>query len=401
MQDFINKKILLGISGGIAAYKSAYLVRELTRLGAKVRVVMTESAQEFITPLTLQALSGEDVRTELFDSEAERAMGHIELARWADYFVIAPASANCLAKMAQGIADDLLSTLYLVAEVPTVVCPALNRSMWAHAATQANCKLLQERGVIFIGPGKGSQACGEQGLGRVSEPEQIVNWLRLLNVHQLLVGKKVLITAGPTRESIDPVRYLSNYSSGKMGYALAEAALMAGAQVTLVSGPSTVQASVGIDLIKVESADEMFAAVMNHLDSGSIFIGAAAVADYRVDAPVQDKMKKIDQAQLDLKLLRTKDILAAVAESGKASFVVGFAAETTKLLDYANDKLKRKKLDMIVANKVGKGLGFESNMNQAVVITKNRQIELVLNHKTRLAGQIINIIASTLSGDEL
>ena len=304
MQDFINKKILLGISGGIAAYKSAYLVRELTRLGAKVRVVMTESAQEFITPLTLQALSGEDVRTELFDSEAERAMGHIELARWADYFVIAPASANCLAKMAQGIADDLLSTLYLVAEVPTVVCPALNRSMWAHAATQANCKLLQERGVIFIGPGKGSQACGEQGLGRVSEPEQIVNWLRLLNVHQLLVGKKVLITAGPTRESIDPVRYLSNYSSGKMGYALAEAALMAGAQVTLVSGPSTVQASVGIDLIKVESADEMFAAVMNHLDSGSIFIGAAAVADYRVDAPVQDKMKKIDQAQLDLKLLR-------------------------------------------------------------------------------------------------
>ena len=401
MQDFINKKILLGISGGIAAYKSAHLVRELTRFGAQVRVVMTKSAQEFITPLTLQALSGEDVRTELFDSQAERAMGHIELARWADYFVIAPASANCLAKMAQGIADDLLSTLYLVAEVPTVVCPALNRSMWAHAATQANCKLLQERGVIFIGPGKGSQACGEQGLGRVSEPEQIVNWLRLLNVHQLLVGKKVLITAGPTRESIDPVRYLSNYSSGKMGYALAEAALMAGAQVTLVSGPSTVQASVGIDLIKVESADEMFAAVMNHLDSGSIFIGAAAVADYRVDAPVQDKMKKIDQAQLDLKLLRTKDILAAVAESGKASFVVGFAAETTKLLDYANDKLKRKKLDMIVANKVGKGLGFESNMNQAVVITKNRQIELVLNHKTRLAGQIINIIASTLSGDEL
>ena len=401
MQDFINKKILLGISGGIAAYKSAHLVRELTRLGAQVRVVMTKSAQEFITPLTLQALSGEDVRTELFDSQAERAMGHIELARWADYFVIAPASANCLAKMAQGIADDLLSTLYLVAEVPTVVCPAMNRSMWAHAATQANCKLLQERGVIFIGPGKGSQACGEQGLGRVSEPEQVVNGLRLLNVHQLLVGKKVLITAGPTRESIDPVRYLSNYSSGKMGYALAEAALMAGAQVTLVSGPSTVEASVGINLIKVESADEMFAAVMNHLDSGSIFIGAAAVADYYVDAPVQDKMKKAAQAQLDLKLLRTKDILAAVAESGKASFVVGFAAETTKLLDYANEKLTRKKLDMIVANKVGKGLGFESNVNQAVVITKSRQIELVLNHKTRLAGQIIKIIASNLSGDEL
>lgn len=396
MQDFINKKILLSISGGIAAYKSAYLVRELTRLGAEVRVVMTKSAQEFITPLTLQALSGHEVRTELFDTQAERAMGHIELARWADYLVIAPASANCLAKMAQGIADDLLSTLYLVAEIPTLVCPAMNRSMWAHPATQANCQLLQERGVIFVGPNEGSQACGEQGLGRVSEPEQIINALRLIEVHQLLLGKKIVVTAGPTRESIDPVRYLSNYSSGKMGYAIAEAAQMAGAQVTLISGPSLVQASTGIELIKVESAQEMYDEVMNHLDSGSIFIATAAVADYQVVSPAKDKMKKKDHEELGLKLIRTKDILSAVAECGKASFVVGFAAETSDLIEYAQDKLKRKKLDMIVANKVGRGLGFESPENQAVVITKNKQIELQLTHKTRLAGQIIAIVASTL-----
>lgn len=215
MQDFLNKKILLGVCGGVAAYKSAYLVRELTRLGAEVKVVMTESAQQFISPLLMQALSGNDVRTELFDTQAERAMGHIELARWADYFVIAPATANCLAKMAQGIADDLLTTLYLVSEVPLIVCPAMNRSMWAHPATKANCALLLERGAIFVGPEEGSQACGEQGLGRVSEAWQIISALRLHEVHQLLVGKKVVITAGPTREPLDPVRYLSNYSSGK------------------------------------------------------------------------------------------------------------------------------------------------------------------------------------------
>ncbi|RUR12407.1 bifunctional phosphopantothenoylcysteine decarboxylase/phosphopantothenate--cysteine ligase CoaBC [Legionella sp. km772] len=396
MQDFLNKKILLGISGGIAAYKSAYLVRELTRLGAEVRVAMTHSAQEFITPLTLQAISGYEVRTELFDTQAERAMGHIELARWADYFVIAPASANCLAKMAQGIADDLLSTLYLVAEIPVVICPAMNRSMWAHPATQANCQLLQERGVLLVGPNEGSQACGEHGFGRVSEPEQIINALRLMEVQHLLPGKKVLITAGPTRESIDPVRYLSNYSSGKMGYAMAEAALMAGAQVTLISGPSSVQASAGIELIKVESAEEMYEQVMCHLDTGSIFIGAAAVADYRIASPAQDKMKKTAHAELNLKLTRTKDILTAVAESGKASFVVGFAAETSNLIEYAREKLKRKKLNMVVANQVGKGLGFECTENQVVVITKSEQIELKLSHKTRLAGQIVAILASFL-----
>jgi phosphopantothenoylcysteine decarboxylase/phosphopantothenate--cysteine ligase len=396
MQDFINKKVLLGVCGGIAAYKSAYLIRELTRAGAEVKVVMTKSAQEFVTALTLQALSGNEIRTELFDTQAERAMGHIELARWADYLVIAPASANCLAKMAQGIADDLLSTLYLVAEVPVLVCPAMNRSMWAHPATQANCDLLKERGVIFIGPEEGAQACGEYGLGRVSEPEQIMSALRVHEVHQLLSGKKIVITAGPTREAIDPVRYLTNHSSGKMGYALAEAALMAGAQVTLISGPSTIGASSSIELIHVESAQEMFDEVMKQVQKDSIFIACAAVADYQAASQAINKIKKTEHAELTLDLTRTKDILSAVAEGGKASYVVGFAAETSNLLEYATDKLKRKKLDMIVANQVGKGLGFESDVNQAVVITKNSQIDLPLVHKTRLAGQIIAILASTL-----
>lgn len=399
MQDFIGKKVLLGVCGGIAAYKSAYLIRELTRVGAEVKVVMTQSAQEFVSPLLMQALSGNDVRTDLFDAQAERAMGHIELARWADYLVVSPASANCLAKMAQGIADDLLSTLYLVAEIPVLVCPAMNHSMWAHPATQANSKLLQERGVIFVGPEEGAQACGEHGFGRVSEAEQIISALRLYDVHQLLVGKKVLVTAGPTREPMDPVRYISNYSSGKMGYAIAEAAAMAGAEVTLVSGPSSLQASAGIKRIQVESAQEMLDAVMQKMPAGGIFIGTAAVADYRVESPASEKMKKQNHDQMTLKLIKNPDILSRVAESARASCVVGFAAETTDVVHYATEKLQRKKLDMIVANSVGKGLGFDSEVNQVTVITKNKQIELSLTHKTRLAGQIIAIIAATLQND--
>ncbi|KTD05285.1 bifunctional phosphopantothenoylcysteine decarboxylase/phosphopantothenate--cysteine ligase CoaBC [Fluoribacter gormanii] len=399
MQDFIGKKVLLGVCGGVAAYKSAYLIRELTRAGAEVKVVMTQSAQEFVSPLLMQALSGNDVRTNLFDAQAERAMGHIELARWADYLVIAPASANCLAKIAQGIADDLLSTLYLVAEIPVIVCPAMNRSMWAHPATQANCKLLQERGVIFVGPEEGSQACGEQGFGRVSEVEQIISALRLYDVHQLLRGKKVLVTAGPTREPIDPVRYISNYSSGKMGYALAEAAAMAGAQVTLISGPSSLQASAAIKRIRVESAQEMLNAVKKEMPAGGIFIGTAAVADYRVESPESEKIKKKNHDEMTLKLIKNPDILSHVVDSAKASYVVGFAAETTDVLHYATEKLQHKKLDMIVANAVGKGLGFDSEVNQVTLIAKNKQIELPLTHKTRLAGQIIAIIAATLQND--
>lgn len=396
MQDFLHKKVLLGICGGIAAYKSAYLIRELTRLGAEVRVVMTESAQHFITPLTIQALSGHEARTDLFDSQAERAMGHIELARWADYLLIAPASANCLAKMAQGIADDLLSTLYLVADVPVIVCPAMNRSMWAHPATQANVLLLKERGVVFVGPEEGAQACGEYGLGRVSEYESIIDGLRLHELNQLLAGKEIVITAGPTREALDPVRYLSNYSSGRMGYALASAALMAGARVTLISGPSTLQAPSEINLIKVESAQEMLDATMRSIHKGCIFIAAAAVADYQVDAPALDKIKKTDQSDLTLSLVKTQDILSTVSESKIPSFVVGFAAETSNVLSYGRDKLERKHLDMIIANQVGKGMGFECEENQVSIITKTKQYDLGLSHKTRLAGQIIAILATTL-----
>lgn len=399
MQDFIGRKILLGVCGGVGAYKSAFLVRELTRVGADVKVVMTHSAQEFVSPLLMQALSGNDVRTDLFDAQAERAMGHIELARWADCLVIAPASANCLAKITQGIADDLLSTLYLVAEIPIIVCPAMNRSMWAHPATQANCKILQDRGVIFVGPEEGSQACGEYGLGRVSEAEQIINAIRLHEVHRLLLGKKVVVTAGPTRESIDPVRYISNYSSGKMGHAMAEAAAMAGAQVTLINGPSTMSVSANIQQIQVESAQEMLNAVMQVMPERGIFIGTAAVADYRVESPALEKIKKKNQDELMLKLVKNPDILSQVANSAKASFVVGFAAETTNVIPYATEKLQRKKLDMIVANSVGKGIGFESDVNQVTVITKSKQIELPLTHKTRLAGQIIAILAATLQNE--
>ena len=396
MQDFVNKKIVLGICGGIAAYKSAYLVRELTRLGAIVRVVMTQSAQQFITPMTMQALSGHEVRCELFDSQAERAMGHIELARWADYLLIAPASANCLAKLAHGLADDLLSTLYLVAETPVIVCPAMNRSMWAHPATQANQALLADRGVVIVGPEEGSQACGELGFGRMSDVNNIINALRLFDVSQRLKGRCVLITAGPTREAIDPVRYISNHSSGKMGYALASAACMAGAKVTLVSGPTTLNPPAGVDVLHVDSAEEMLAVVMEHLQPGTIFIGTAAVADYRLLKPADQKLKKQNHSTLTLELTPNPDVLAAVAKSGKASFVVGFAAETHDVLKHAKEKLLAKKVDMMMANHVGVGLGFDTDDHQVTVLTKNGQIELAMTHKTRLAGQMIAIIAASL-----
>ena len=396
MQDFVNKMIVLGVCGGIAAYKSAHLVRELTRLGAEVRVVMTQSAQEFITPMTMQALSGHEVRCELFDSQAERAMGHIELARWADFLLIAPASAHCLAKLAHGLADDLLSTLYLVAETPVFVCPAMNRSMWAHPATRANCELLAERGALFIGPEEGSQACGEQGFGRMSEPLNIINALLLQDVYRLLRGKKLLITAGPTREAIDPVRYISNHSSGKMGYALATAAKMAGAEVTLISGPTALDSPVGVHVHRVDSASEMLDAVMHHLQPGMIFIGTAAVADYRMQSPAEQKIKKQHDSALTLTLAINPDILATVAQSKKASFVVGFAAETHDVLKHAEEKLHKKQVDMIIANQVGEGLGFDSDCNQVTVLTKQGHTELAQASKLKLAGQLIAIVARSL-----
>lgn len=397
MQDFANKKIVLGITGGIAAYKSAFLVRELTRLGAEVRVVMSDAAQEFITPMTLQALSGHDVRTTLFDSQAERAMGHIELARWADYLLIAPASANCLAKMAHGLADDLLSTLYLVAEVPVIVCPAMNRSMWAHTATQANVAELKRRGVFVVGPEEGLQACGEEGFGRMSDVHTILDVLRLSDVQRLLSGRRVLITAGPTREAIDPVRYMSNRSSGKMGYALAQAAQIAGADVTLVSGPVSLVPPSGVEMHCVQSAQQMHEKVMALLMPGMIFIGAAAVSDYRLTSVASEKIKKQASKRFSLDFDLNPDILADVAASGETAYTVGFAAETHDVVQHAQDKLMKKKLDMIIANEVGEGQGFDVERNQVVILTKDKQQKaLALAHKTSLAGQIIAFIAESL-----
>lgn len=393
MQDFLNKKMVVGVSGGIAAYKTALLVRELTRLGAVVRVVMTASAQQFITPMTFQALSGQDVRCDLFDAEAERAMGHIELARWADYLVIAPASANCLAKMAHGLADDLLSTLYLVFETPVVICPAMNRSMWAHPATTTNVDILTSRGALIVGPEEGSQACGEYGLGRMSDVDAIVNALRLLDVGPVLRGRRLLITAGTTREPIDPVRYISNRSSGKMGYALAEAARMAGAEVILVSGPTTLPAPQGVTTHCVNTAIEMCDAVMRNLEPGMIFVGAAAVADFTLAAPSGQKMKRQGREAMTLELVATPDIVATVVASQKAAYTVAFAAETHDVAQHAQLKLHAKQVDMVVANQVGEGLGFDTDDNQVLVLTQERSVELPRLHKVRLAAQIMNILA--------
>jgi phosphopantothenoylcysteine decarboxylase/phosphopantothenate--cysteine ligase len=396
MHDLTGKQILVGICGGVAAYKSAYLVRELRRLGAEVRVVMTQSAQQFISPLQMQALSGNSVRLDLFDPQAEEAMDHIALARWAHYLVVAPASANCLAKFAQGLADDLLSTLYLVAEIPIILCPAMNKSMWAHPATQANCQTLSQRGNLFVGPEEGIQACGEYGFGRLSEIEPIINALSIDSRSPLLSGKHLVITAGPTRERIDPVRYLSNDSSGKMGYALAEAALLAGAKVSLISGPTNLKPREGIECIRVESAQDMETAVMQTLTPGALFIGAAAVADYRVEEPSLDKIKKQKTDSLTLQLVKNNDILERVVASKQAAFVLGFAAETSDLLPNARHKLQHKKLHMVVANQVGDGLGFESDLNQVTILTKQQEISLPLMQKTLLAGKIIRIIAEAL-----
>lgn len=396
MQDFTDKKILLGICGGIAAYKSAFLVRELTRLGAEVRVIMTANAQQFISPLSMQALSGNDVRVDLFDAEDERAMGHIELARWADILLIAPATANSIAKFAQGLADDLLSTVYLVTKAPVIICPGMNHSMWHHPATQQNCQTLRQRGVMIAGPEEGAQACGEFGLGRLSEIDAIINALRLQFVNQLLMGQKVIITAGPTREAIDPVRFLSNHSSGKMGYALAIAAQIAGAEVTLISGPTSLSIPHGVACIQVSSANEMHEQVMAVLQPGVIFIGCAAVADYAPESVARKKIKKQDNPSLTLELVKNKDILADVVASGKALLVVGFAAETDDVLGNAQKKWQSKKPDMIIANRVGDGHGFDNDCNTVTVLNKDGQTVLPMANKIHLAGQIIAILAATI-----
>jgi len=395
----INKHILLGVTGGIAAYKSAELVRLFRKQGSEVRVVMTQSAMQFISPLTFQALSGNPVHSELLDADTENAMGHINLARWADLLIIAPTTANFIAKLSHGLADDLLSTLYLAATCPVYVAPAMNQSMWNKAVTQENIETLKRHGVKLIGPEQGDQACGETGFGRMSEPvdicKHLVHALELKKqpTVQCLQGLKVLISAGPTREPLDPVRYLTNRSSGKMGFALVNAALKAGAEVTLISGPVTLSAPVNVDLVNVETAAQMYEAVISRAPDHAIYIGAAAVADYSPAIIQSEKIKKQEE-QSTLIVQKTKDILAEVAALDKRPFTVGFAAETHDLEAYARDKLARKKLDMIAANWVGREQGgFDSEQNALHVFWENGEKTLAMMDKTRLAEQLINLIA--------
>jgi phosphopantothenoylcysteine decarboxylase/phosphopantothenate--cysteine ligase len=392
MNNLKHKRILLGITGGIAAYKSADLVRRLREQGAEVRVVMTRSACEFITPLTLQALSGKPVHTELLDHAVEAAMGHIELARWCDVILVAPASANFMARLAHGQADDLLSTLCLASAVPIMLAPAMNRQMWLNPATQANARLLGSRGIVLLGPAEGSQACGETGPGRMLEPAELLDHLNNIFLTNLLAARKLVITAGPTREDIDPVRFISNRSSGRMGYAVAQAAVEAGAEVVLISGPSSLESPERVLFHRVVTAQQMHDAVMSEIGDADIFVGAAAVADYRCSSIAGQKIKKTDTS-LTLTLEKTPDILGKVASLSPAPFTVGFAAETETLLENARSKLINKNLDMIAANLVGENMGFETEENELQIIWKDGNIKLDLAPKERLARDLVAIIA--------
>lgn len=393
MSALANRRVLLGVSGGIAAYKSAEIVRQLRERDAEVRVAMTRAAREFIGALTLQALSGNPVHQDLFDPAAEAAMGHIELARWADLVLVAPASADFLARLAHGLADDLLSTLCLATTVPILLAPAMNQQMWQAAATQANVALLQQRGVRLLGPASGAQACGEIGPGRMLEPAAIVSKLDAALRSGRLAGLNVLITAGPTREPIDPVRYLSNRSSGRMGYALARACAEAGSAVTLVSGPVHIAAPSGVTLVPVTTAQEMANAVMASIEETDVFIASAAVADYRCADTAAQKIKK-SSAELTLRLTANPDILAEVSQRVSRPFTVGFAAETEEVLARAREKLSRKSLDMIAANDVGQpGLGFDSDENALHVLWAGGEAVFARTRKDALARQLVALIS--------
>ncbi|WP_281645767.1 bifunctional phosphopantothenoylcysteine decarboxylase/phosphopantothenate--cysteine ligase CoaBC [Parendozoicomonas sp. Alg238-R29] len=397
MHRLNNKRILLGITGGIAAYKSAEMVRHLRKAGAEVHVIMTPAACEFITPLTLQALSGNTVHTSMLDPKAEAGMGHIELAKWADAVVIAPASADFIARMAAGMGNDLLSTMCLVTQAPIYLAPAMNQGMWLDVATQKNCETLTNRGVKMFGPDEGYQACGDVGPGRMLDPEVILQMLAEQFDTGLLAGKKVVITAGPTREAIDPVRYISNHSSGKMGFALASAAAEAGASVTLISGPVNLETPERVNRIDVTDARSMYAAAMEHTENSDMFIGCAAVADYRPETVADAKIKK-DPNEPDqtmaIKLVRNPDIVASVAAKENRPFVVGFAAETNNVIEYATDKRQRKNLDLIIANDVSDAsIGFNSEDNAVTLVGPDFEEPLTKSSKRLLANQLIELIA--------
>ena len=415
LQPLAKKHILLGVTGGIAAYKSVDLVRRLSEAGAEVQVAMTPAATAFVGPLTFQAVSGQPVRTELLDTRAEAGMGHIELARWADLILIAPATADFLARLAHGFANDLLSTLCLATDQPIAVAPAMNRLMWQNPATQDNCRLLARRGVKVWGPGVGEQACGEIGAGRMLEPVELRNFVvEMLGAREEpaswrsessatveflagphdLQGLTVLLTAGPTREALDPVRFLTNRSTGKMGFAVAAAAAQAGAQVVIISGPVNLPTPPGAERIDVENAVEMRQAVMHRVRQADIFIATAAVADYRAAHPAEQKIKKTSEA-LTLELVRNPDILAEVAAlPSHRPFTVGFAAETHEVLHYAEEKRRRKNLDLIAANQVGiVGSGFESEQNALHLLWEGGEKLLPMTDKIRLGQQLIALIA--------
>lgn len=398
MNTLYNKRILLGISGSIAAYKSAEITRRLRELEADVRVVMTRAAMEFITPLTMQALSGNPVHSELLDTTAEAAMGHIELARWADLILLAPASADLIARLASGRADDLLSAVCLASKARIAIAPAMNQGMWGKQATQDNIATLKQRDVSVLGPAQGLQACGDIGLGRLLEPADLIEGCTSLFRNGLMTGRHILITAGPTREPIDPVRYISNRSSGKMGFALARAAIEAGAKVTLIAGPVSLATPDGVTRIDVETASQMHQAVHHHVTQCDIFIATAAVADYKPGLQAVNKIKKTAD-EMQLKLVRTHDILSSVATLSSAPYTVGFAAETDNVLDYARAKMERKKLDIIVANSVGPTKGFDQDDNEVDVLWSQGHIHLEQTSKTLLAQKLIKIIAERINAN--
>ena len=393
MLSLTNKRILLGITGGISAYKCAELVRLFIQAGSEVRVAMTNAAQEFITPLTLQALSGNHVFTSLVDVEAEAAMGHIELARWADIILIAPTTADFMAKITRGEANDIVSTLVLATQAPIAIAPAMNQVMWSSTATQKNLSELALRGIKIFGPAEGEQACGEIGLGRMLEPEELVKRSSELFEHGLLAGKNIVITGGPTREAIDPVRYISNHSSGKMAFALAAEAAAEGAKVTLISGPVSLDTPARVKRINVESAEQMLERVMSLATNIDIFIGVAAVADYRPAKFTDEKIKK-SKENLDLKLIKNPDIISKVTELAKKPFAVGFAAETNSLVESGRQKLEEKNLDLLFANNAVETFNNDNITVTAIDHSSERQLGPA--NKSVVARQMIELISYTL-----
>ena len=399
MKSLANKNILLGVTGGIAAYKSAEIVRHLKKSGASVRVVMTRSAEEFITPLTLQALSGNRVSTELLDAEAEAAMGHIELAKWADGILIAPATANTIARLSSGRGDDLLSTVTLAFDGPISVAPAMNQAMWRDERTQENLKKLIDQDFGICGPGSGEQACGDVGLGRMLEPIDILDMFSLSFNEGTLSGKKILITAGPTQEPIDPVRFITNRSSGKMGYSLVEAALESGANVTLISGPVNIEPPSNCNFVSIKTAEEMYDAVMHHISGMDVYIGTAAVSDYSPAKASDSKIKKDGSSSpMVLELKENQDILKSVSELEQRPYVVGFAAETNDLIKNAEKKLSNKNLDLIIADDVSnKDIGFDSDDNEVTLITEKEKHLIERQNKRKVSKKIIDFISGRIN----